>query len=205
MAEREYERDEAGRFGTAGTGGGSATATVEPPAGGGASPLTPLSARAQQNIGAVETAIRGQDFETGACVTKDGQPILRKDGGKNSVEFTDAEVASLRGGVFTHNHPGGGSFSLDDVAFAGRAGLSEIRAVGPGGQRYRIQSERGETWPGLARVASAVGSADRSVRADWTPRIKDGSLSVAEANRNHWHEVWSRAAPGAGLVYVKES
>jgi hypothetical protein len=207
MAEREYERDEAGRFGT-GTGGGggaSGTATVEPPAGGGgAVPLAPLSERADQNIRALEDRIRGQDFETAAAVAADGTPIMRKDGEADRVDFNAAEVRSLEGAVFTHNHPRGDSFSAEDIRMSGIARLAEMRATTRDGTTYRIQPAPGRTWPAGDQLRTVTDRVREETRLGIIAAVHGGALSREQGAIQWSHETWTRAAPELGLIYSRE-
>ena len=52
-------------------------------------------------------AIRANDFETAIVFNADGTTFYRKRGGRNYVSFSQEEVATFRGKVFTHNHGGG--------------------------------------------------------------------------------------------------
>jgi hypothetical protein len=204
MAEREYERDELGRFGTAGTGGTTATADRPTTTGATDRPApAPLSPRAQQNIAAVEQSIRNQDFETAAAVREDGTPVLRKDGAENRVDFTPAEADQLRGTVFTHNHPAGSSFSVDDVRMASMLGLREARVTTRDGTTYRMQAgSRG--WPSADRVQSVGNRAREQSGRALLAEVQAGQTSREDAQSRWLHETWERAAPELGLVYARE-
>lgn len=47
--------------------------------------------------------------------------------------YTDEETALMLGGVLTHNHPSGATFSVDDIDMMGRTGVTELRAIGRDG------------------------------------------------------------------------
>lgn len=81
------------------------------------------------NIQDLEARIFSQDYETAGIYSQDGTLIFEKDGNGNSVGFTSAEVNQMTGGILTHNHPNGSSFSIDDIRLVHNSGLSEIRAV----------------------------------------------------------------------------
>ena len=91
-----------------------------------------------------EASIAGHKNEYGILYDSKGNRILKKRGEKDRIVYTDEEVALMLDGVLTHNHPGGATFSLDDIDMLGRAGLSELRAVGRDGI-YVIKQP--ETWP----------------------------------------------------------
>jgi NAD+--asparagine ADP-ribosyltransferase len=48
-----------------------------------------------------------RNFETAVCFDKDGNILIDKRGGATSVAFTNDEVAKMKDGILTHNHPGG--------------------------------------------------------------------------------------------------
>jgi len=59
-----------------------------------------------------ENLIRHQQYETAFVWNSEGLLVLRKDGGKSHVEFSDEEVILMKGAVVTHNHPHGLTFTL---------------------------------------------------------------------------------------------
>lgn len=82
-----------------------------------------------------EDSIRNQSFETAGVYDEDGNLILKKDGDKNSIYFTEEELMLMRSNkdvVFTHNHPKGYSFSKADIILAYKNNLREMRAVSEG-------------------------------------------------------------------------
>lgn len=155
-----------------------------------------------------EDEIREQKYETGIFWSPGGDLLLRKDGVKNAVTFTDEEVAQVRGAYMTHNHPGGhdfpasdprhvgNSFSPDDVLFASTANLSEIRAITPV-HRYRMQAGPGG-WDELYLQGVRENG---NVRYEWGRAIARGEMPIEQAEAHHWHEVWSRASKAVNALY----
>ena len=80
----------------------------------------------------LENSIVDNDFETAGVFDEDGNLIFKKLGGKNYVQFSDEEMAQMKGRILTHNHPSGRSFSFEDLAMTRNTRLKEIRAVGTG-------------------------------------------------------------------------
>lgn len=81
-----------------------------------------------------EASIRNKPYETAIVFNASGKQIINKVGSEHEIKFTRADVSSMKGGVFTHNHPSGGTeaiatFSRSDIDLATRSGLKEIRAV----------------------------------------------------------------------------
>ncbi|MBY0242220.1 MAG: phage head morphogenesis protein, partial [Burkholderiaceae bacterium] len=97
----------------------------------------------------LEDQIRGEKNEFGAFVSKDGGVLLRRAGLPDKVPYTEDELRSMKGTTFTHNHPGGLSFSVDDVRNASFADLVELRAVAP---HYRHTMTPKGAWPGEGQV-----------------------------------------------------
>ncbi len=81
-----------------------------------------------------ENEIRNDKTETGFLVNAKGEPILRKSDNKaDEVNFAGYDLTLFADGLFTHNHPSGSTFSWQDVDFAFKLGLSEVRACNKSG------------------------------------------------------------------------
>lgn len=80
-----------------------------------------------------EVHIKGQKKEAAILYDGSGKKVFHKTGEKHSVSFTFEENKRMQGGVLTHNHPGGATFSPDDINILRSTKLSEIRAVGRDG------------------------------------------------------------------------
>jgi len=91
-----------------------------------------------------------------------------------------------------------------------------------GGFRYSIRPRLGESfteemWP---RIAALLQKYDEEVRAEFTPRIVTSipprlrelrlasgmpdTMTMAEANQNHHHEVNTRMARDMNFIYTRE-
>lgn len=69
-------------------------------------------------------------MEHAFAFSADGEPLFhRTTEAVSRVSFDSAALALLPGAILTHNHPGGRSFSEEDVTFAMRVGLAEMRVV----------------------------------------------------------------------------
>lgn len=80
-----------------------------------------------------EASIAGHKNEYGILYDSQGKRILKKRGEKDRIVYTDEETALMLGGVLTHNHPSGATFSVDDIDMMGRTGVTELRAIGRDG------------------------------------------------------------------------
>ena len=122
--------------------------------------------------------------------TKTGKEAFRKSGGKSNIDFTQAEAEKTRGSVFTHNHPSGQSFSVQDIVFADRWRVKEIRAVGLR-YEYKMTMKLPAYEPYIIERYTYF---DKVVRADFQAAIDAGKMTYRQAEKNHYHEVWKRFA-----------
>ncbi|MDR1157005.1 MAG: hypothetical protein LBK75_01675, partial [Oscillospiraceae bacterium] len=84
-----------------------------------------------ESLQAIEKAKRGLDYEVGTLLAPDGT-VLREYGGEKHAVSTPSEDALLfRGGVFTHNHPGGRTFTLEDIRSFIASEAKEVRVSTP--------------------------------------------------------------------------
>ena len=125
-------------------------------------------------------------IEYAGLIDGSGKPLWIKRGQKSAVSFTLGEVAQMRGGVLTHNHPSSRSLSLADLRLAKHAGLKRVYAVGADGSVYVARVPAGVT---EAAISRASAKAERQIR-DWVmERIRSGAISVPDAERYHHHAV----------------
>ncbi len=151
------------------------------------------------SLSSVESRIAKQKFESAALYVN-GKQVFFKDGAKSYVTFTPSEVGKMRGGVLTHNHPGGRSFSKADVAILGR-GLREIRAVSSE-YLYSLKNEKGVTISSI-RAKRIYKKHEKVITELFTSKINSGEMNPDFANKNHHHEVMIRVAKDLGLEYKR--
>ena len=122
----------------------------------------------------------------------------------NYVRFTRYEVSRMKGNIVTHNHPRGTSLSTDDVRLAMTGELAEMRAAG---KRYRYSIKPGpagwseDLWK--RTIEREVARINQQVFSEFKPLTNSGKLSYADAELQHWHEVWTRVARTTGLIYER--
>lgn len=87
----------------------------------------------KNTLSAVEDSIRNNSYESAVVFDENGRIILNKSGSEHEVKFSKADLALMKNGTFTHNHPGItegiSTFSKADVDLSVRSGLKEMRAV----------------------------------------------------------------------------
>lgn len=143
-----------------------------------------------------EAQIRDLPYENCFAFADDGTIVLQKSGTVNQIEISDAEGRLLKGTVFTHNHPGGTSFSSADIHTACMLELREVRATGKY-RTYIMRMADGTNFtPSLwnTKIRQVYESNNRAVEIDFWTKIGRGELSRNEAALRHAHEVWSRTA-----------
>lgn len=128
-----------------------------------------------------------------------GETLESKEGTNKAVTFTDSMMALLRDPnqsvrIF-HNHPSGHSLSPADLLISTNPGSESIEAAGHDGSRYR----------GKALIADrdflekVIVSANESVCDKFKLLINSGTITVDQAEKNHWHAV-NKALAYAGVI-----
>lgn len=162
-----------------------------------------------------ENEIRlNKSFETGVLFDKNGNVVIDKRGAKYSVEFTDEECTKMKDCIFTHNHPRGwqepekslgrigNSFSPADMYLAIAHNVSEMRAVTP---NYTFAMKRPEEGWGItiSKFEKLVNRENNKLRAEFTARINNNTLSPTMASAVHYHILWKRVAEKMKWSYTK--
>lgn len=153
------------------------------------------------NLKTVEAEIRYNDYETGIAFHEDGTELLRKKGNRNSVRYTGIEGLKMENAeVYTHNHPGGSSFSGGDLEFGASLKIKEMRAVGTD-YTYSIK--------GLDKIKMEIGDSltddYETIRDEIFPKYNLRALF--ESHRKLWHEqsneIIETIAKKYGLEYTR--
>ncbi len=138
-----------------------------------------------------EREISKQNYET-AGAFKDGTKVLIKDGAKSSVSFAESEIDSFRGGVLTHNHPRGSTFSVDDIKMMAYAELSEIRATS-------------ENYVYIMQNPNAVELREEDIKRQYDRYKKRAIIEMKDdPSINPYSRAWEIFANENGLIYKKE-
>lgn len=135
------------------------------------------------------------DTERGIVFDDDGTIILDKLGNgptartAGSVDFTDAELASMRGKVLMHNHPGAyqsgydhaTSFSPDDINLAIGYGIREMRIVGKGADFVARVELAADEIPSFRTAASAAYNRVRATTYEAIAMEKEAARKAASS------------------------
>lgn len=148
---------------------------------------------AHKRIEGFESFVKNKKIENCLLVDEKGSVVLSKMGDENHINFTLDEVAKVKKAknvIFTHNHPSGNSFSIEDVSFAVENFVKEIRCVG---SRYTHVMTVKE---GLS-IKELVPVYNRNMEAVYYELIKkmeDKEISTKEANIAFHHKTWEFVA-----------
>lgn len=148
----------------------------------------------------VEDVIRRDTLETGTFIAPDGQVLLRRQGQPDRVKYLASELALMRGAVFTHNHPGGAGFSVEDVILASEFGFAELRAVTLNFRHmaYGIPPLDSAKWQRAYAVAEA------EVVPVLIEMVRAGDLHPKDFGQEARHRAWAKVAKHFNFLYVRE-
>ena len=163
-----------------------------------------------KTLESVESEKTGLDYEVGTIVDLEGNVIKSFDGKENSVEVP---TELLKGNIFTHNHPNGSCFSVEDLKSFASSGLFELRASFGNGKFYSLRLT--ETKADLEKLTSDY-RASASIRKA-TEKIKDDFKSgkitkekaqdfntILEYQSNLGDKFLQENAKDYGCIYVRE-
>lgn len=88
----------------------------------------------------IETKIKGNNYETGVIIDKQGFVVAVYKGGKASVDF-GADISKIKGNIVTHNHPSGTLiFSRADIRTTAKQGGAGVRVVVNSGRTLELRA-----------------------------------------------------------------
>ncbi|WP_202412764.1 hypothetical protein [Duganella lactea] len=164
--------------------------------------LPDTSTPARQQAVAIEEKIRHDKLETAALIDTDGRVLAQAQGRPDQVSVPIEALASARGALFTHNHPGGTSFSVEDILNAADFGFSEIRVV-TALQRFSMMP--GKAWPDPVEIEKAYNAVLGHAKLDAHNRVTAGELQAKFKGAETMHIVWERLAKQLGMKYTREN
>ena len=137
-----------------------------------------------------EAFVRGQGIKTGfehavAVHSVSGRAaIVKTSNAPSYVEFTPAELDTLRAGKFrlVHNHPSSYSVSPEDLIFHTAVKLHDIVATAHDGTVYRAQVRA----PRQNLIGQLEQIEEYLLRVFW-PMVRGGELTAEAANMLHAH------------------
>jgi SPP1 gp7 family putative phage head morphogenesis protein len=168
-----------------------------------------------QSLEFLEMRTADDPVETAVLVDSDGDVIFSKVGQKAEVGFTTREAEQFPDQILTHNHPSGGSLSLQDLVTASRTNLAEIRASGRGTmdgfvRTYSIKRPA-KGWPKDWEIEDAFARARARARVATDKIVQDAmadgsaignQLFFSRINEKIANDIWELAAPDLGFSYT---
>ncbi|CAK7063075.1 MAG: hypothetical protein ENTB_02870 [Enterocloster aldenensis] len=122
------------------------------------------------------------------------------------MEYDDIEWDAMPGGVLTHNHPSGATFSDADIFMLYTSGLKELRAVGRDGV-YVMR--RPLEWPSELDTMEKIADEYASIMADLEEGMlrdcNEGIITYAEDYAIEYQaRILNEFAKRHGLQYFME-
>lgn len=103
--------------------------------------------------------------------------------------------------TLTHNHPGGHSFSIEDVELAAEYKMQELRVVTADYRHFAW----GFAGVDPARVSPEYKTLEPYAQHQVLGRVIAGLVDPADSDREVVHATWQRVARELGFEYKRES
>lgn len=146
-----------------------------------------------------ESAIRGNDFETLYALDANGNELFKKIGDSHGVYY-GLDGYKTKDAIVTHNHPGGSSFSWQDVQGMVYYNQKEMRATG---KEFTFSIKRPEKGWGVS-WKTAQGAFKRA-NANARKAFQQQKTGNAASDRKLWisltHQYNEKAAKRLGWDY----
>lgn len=149
----------------------------------------------------IEDIIRRDALETGAFVAPDGRVLLQRQGQPDRIAFLEGELLQMRGSTFTHNHPGGASFSVGDVETAKFAALLEVRAVTA---EFRHIMRDLSKVPPVKVIETFRQQTQEALLQTVYDMAKRGIIRPVDAQKEVEHQFWVALSQRFGFLYRRE-
>lgn len=154
----------------------------------------------KHSLAKTESNIRYSDVEHFVALDKDGNEVLRGEGGEYSVELSRADERAIRGTSVTHNHPGGTTFSPEDIETMVDLELRSLRAVGSDGSTYTLTrkfnpiADRKAFYTDYGKIAKANVARFKPQTKELKAQYERGTISEEEYREaiNDISQRWSR-------------
>lgn len=160
----------------------------------------PLPTAVQSELVHEELLIRVLPNEQMVAYDLTGAKIFHQDGTEDEVSIPEEAYEMLRNSVVTHNHPGGHSFSEDDLVTAVELDLYELRIVS---RRFTYRLRRPAQGWGSNAISKAQLAYDQ-VRAEINQLVASGKITFELAREHHHHELAKRFANVTGAHYRRQ-
>lgn len=163
-----------------------------------------ISTPQKKAVVAFEDKIRDKEAEYGAFFGEgDNNLLFSMQGDTDNIVFslTNPQWASLKNSIFTHNHPKGGTFSIDDIVSACEIELREVRVVT---DKMRHSMAFNDRWVSENELRKAIDETIPKANDTVTAMLLSDELHISNANNEVNHQVWRLIAQRFGFTYTRE-
>jgi len=147
-----------------------------------------------------ETRIYSDDIEHLIFMDNNGNKVIELKGEKDYCPF-DGHQSDLKDKWVTHNHPGGTSFSWQDLYLMKKYGAKGMRITS---KKYDYQVVFD---PNSSITEEDIKHqhfyADTEVRTAMYKRLSNNEITIPEANAIHSHLVWLIVSKKLGFTYER--
>jgi hypothetical protein len=151
-----------------------------------------------------EERVREERVEHAIVVDESGNVLFEKKGTKKSVTFDPEEMGKIKNGtnvVLSHNHPGGSSFSKQDIMLSARNNISEIRVITS--SELFVMRRPAIGWPDAGRLEGLIKGQRGRVMKKMVQLHEAGKISIEDADKNFLHEVTKQTSELIGATYER--
>jgi len=148
-----------------------------------------------------ENSIRANPVETGAFFNANGIVITQKSGTIDRIEFDPYELVGTTRSLFTHNHPSGKSFSVQDFEMAIDGDLIEMRVVTTY-CRYIVKPKG--AWPTFSKIEQAVQQHAPAVLQQVSALVQSCQLANGDLDKELQHRTWILVSNDLNFHYERE-
>lgn len=163
-----------------------------------------VSTPARKKAVAYENDIRSENTEYGAFISQDGKIIKMIAGDTDKVSVSSDFWSKVAHSTFTHNHPKGSNFSIEDILTAAELNLAEVRVVTKN-MRFAISSSK-ETniWPSAKEIQNTVDELKPKALDITRNMINTDFINIRFAQHELEHQLWLMVSKRLNLNYSRE-
>lgn len=130
-----------------------------------------------------ERILTGNRKEMAVVYDANGNVLFKQVGESHSVRFSAEQVKQMKGGVATHNHPLGATFSPEDMNLLRQAQLAEIRACTEKGVHIMTQPDMWDTrLKSLKEINKEYMDILQPYQERYRTKVKAGEMAGHEAS-----------------------
>jgi SPP1 gp7 family putative phage head morphogenesis protein len=176
---------------------------------------TDFSEILKKNLNKIEYSNRNLKYEVGTVLDTKGNILATYEGKDHEVDVGDKSL--LKGNIFTHNHPTGGTFSEGDIDSFIKYDLQELRAstdtevyslakVGTNQDPNFYKEFKSHSYEFYSKATAEINELIRDNKLDFNPREKPAEYMklVSKYKAKYYDEWLTQNASNYGYKYTKE-